>query len=539
MKKFISLILTIISINNITFSQESSPKTLISEIANVTVFLNGAEITRKAKTTLPIGQNEVVFTGLSQHINPQSIQIKSENSLQIMGVEHSINYTMPKEKSKEIEDLTKQIELLNEKLSSEQIRVETCNEEEKLLQDNRNMSGKEKAAPVSELKLASDFYRERFIDIKSKRIEANKKIKNLQEEIAKLNNQLKQLQGTPQQPVSEIKIRSLCQTAGTYTFQLSYYVYNVSWSAQYDIRVENTSKPATIVYKAAINQQSGEDWKNVALTLSTGNPSISGTKPELNNWYLDYYQPQTNRNLKKATMYEGAAPAAAPMALMQDMVQEEKLVSSSMKFAVNEQVANYVYTINTPYTIPSSGKEFMVNINDYEAPALYEYQCVPKLDGDVFLIARIVNNLQYQLLSGTANLYFEGTYVGNSFLNAAQVSDTLNISLGRDKNIVVKREVIKDFTSTQFLGDRKKIQKGWKIEVRNNRKNDIKLTIEDQYPLSRNKEIEIERIENTGATVNIETGKITWKLSLKPSEQKSITFKYQVKYPKDANINLY
>lgn len=200
-----------------------------------------------------------------------------------------------------------------------------------------------------------------------------------------------------------------------------------------------------------------------------------------------------------------------------------------------EQVENRTsvnFEIMTPYSIKSENKKFTLDMDSYELSAFYEYHCIPKIEKDAFLLANIVNWEKYNLLDGEANVFFEDTYIGKTLLDLRYASDTLQISLGRDKKVVVEREKIKDFSKKRLLGKKKEETLVWKTTVKNNKNQEIKMILIDQVPVSTLDEIEVNVLEQTGAKYNTESGMIKWEFKLKPSDKKELKLRYLVKYPK-------
>jgi uncharacterized protein (TIGR02231 family) len=189
-----------------------------------------------------------------------------------------------------------------------------------------------------------------------------------------------------------------------------------------------------------------------------------------------------------------------------------------------------------PYTVSSSSKPTLVDVRNFEMKAVYEYSVAPKLDQDAFLLAKAVGWEEFSLLPGEANIFFEGTFVGKSYIDPNSIKDTLAISMGRDKRIVVKREKVKDFTSRKIIASNQKDTYAWEISVRNTKAEPIKISIEDQIPVSQNSQIEVTVIDVAGAKYNKDTGKLNWDITLQPNEDKKIIFKYEVKYPKDKQV---
>ncbi len=196
------------------------------------------------------------------------------------------------------------------------------------------------------------------------------------------------------------------------------------------------------------------------------------------------------------------------------------------------------FDIKMPYTINSDNKNTTVDIESYSLDAHFEYFCIPKIDKDAFLIANITSWEKYNLLEGEANIFFENTFVGKSILDIRYISDTLSISLGRDKNVQVKREKIKDYSTKQFLGSKKEDARTWHISVKNGKKAPISMILFDQVPVSTSEEIEVS-VENTsGAALNKEKGELKWRFTLEPLAKKDMEIKYKVKYPKDKTLTV-
>mgnify|MGYP003669011916 FL=1 len=194
------------------------------------------------------------------------------------------------------------------------------------------------------------------------------------------------------------------------------------------------------------------------------------------------------------------------------------------------------FEIEIPYSIKSDNKSYSVDMVNYNLPAEYKYFCVPKIDKDAFLIANISDWEKYNLLEGEANIFFEDTYVGKTLLDIRYATDTLQISLGRDKSVSVKREKIKNFSTKQFIGSKKEESRVWSINVKNNKNQKINMLIFDQVPVSTLEEIKVDIFEISGAKHNIETGEIKWDFSIEPNENKKFELKYSVKYPKNRNL---
>jgi uncharacterized protein (TIGR02231 family) len=203
-----------------------------------------------------------------------------------------------------------------------------------------------------------------------------------------------------------------------------------------------------------------------------------------------------------------------------------------------ENQANLQITLDQPYTIESNGKQKMVDISQDDIPAYYEYRAIPKLEKAAFLVARVDDWARLNLLEGEANLYFENTYVGKTVLDVRYLSDTLNISLGRDRNVVVSRQKVKSFSTREFIGSDRIEKRGFEIKVRNNKKESLNLVVYDQIPVSTQKDMFV-TLKNKGEAEFTEAnGELKWMLTVSPGDTKDLNFGYEVKYPKGREVTL-
>jgi TonB-dependent SusC/RagA subfamily outer membrane receptor len=200
---------------------------------------------------------------------------------------------------------------------------------------------------------------------------------------------------------------------------------------------------------------------------------------------------------------------------------------------------NREFRIDKPYFIPGNGKVQNIPLNEKEAVAEYKYYCVPKLDKEIYLLAEISNWEKLNLLSGSANVTYDGNYIGETVINTSSTHEKLSLTLGTDSRISVKREKMQDFSSTKILGSDVKQTFTYKITVRNNQTKPIKLVLKDQYPISTQKEIDVElhKKETTSWTQHAEElGVITWEGEIGSGETKNYQISYSVKYPKNRKL---
>lgn len=614
-------------------------KNIESKIEKVTVFLEGAQVQRSAKVSLPSGKYELVFTNISPDIDKQSIQVKADNNVIVLSVIHQQNHLKEQQKQEEIKEIEILKEAQAERIALQRNILNVYKQEETMLVKNQQIGGANNGLKASDLKDAADFQRNRLTEVYQKQMETDRSIKKMEAELVKMNRQLAELNQKAEISTSEIHVTINSREAINSSFIITYLVKEAGWFPTYDIRVKDISSPINLQYKANVFQSSGEDWKDIKLFLSTGNPNENGTRPAVRPWYLKYgyaYRPTLNTiqgiyanesitgriTDEKGVPLPGAAirikgtrtGAAAdnngnyrlvakqgdvvvvsgagletteipvgPNSTMDIAVQrtvitgtevvvtalgqssggswissgynntrqkkelgysvskvksEEIERNENINTVISYQPTTTVYEIKEPYTILNDGKNYMADIDGYEVKAKYEYYAAPKLEPDAFLTAKVVDWQELNLLPGEANLFFEGTFLGKSMLDVTKAGDTLNISLGKDKAIVVKRTLLKDYSSKRFIGSNKTDTRQYEIVIRNNKSLPVNIIIEDQFPISTQKEIEVQDRKYEGAKLDDDTQRITWQLTVDSKKENKIGFKYEVKYPKEKVLQL-
>lgn len=608
-----------------------------SKIQHVLAFVSGAQITRKATASLTAGKTELVFTDISPNIDKQSIQVKGEGAFTILSVIHQMNHLKEQTRREEITKLETQKNALRLRASQERTMLTVYKQEEAMLLKNQAIGGNNVGVKTTDLKDAVDFQRKRLAEALLKQIEIEQTLAKLDSATNKIDAQMTALNRRQNLSTSEVLVTVSAKEGLNAKFEISYLVKDAGWYATYDLRVQDISKPLDLAFKANIRQSSGEDWRDVKLSISNGNPTEGGTAPTLTAWLLRYGAPYSinaqtvgDKNAVAGVVYdeESGEPLIGASVMLKGTTigtttdengvfklntfpvgqilvvsslgyntQEVIVSANQMEFALSEtqtlnevvvtagvrreykskdkrkkmvereedekqlqgkadgirirgqatladrgsielavdtkfQATTVVFDIEMPYTVLNDGKVYVVEIKNYSVPATYQYYAVPKLDKDAFLTAQIPNWQDLNLMDGELNLFFEGAFLGKSILDLRKASDTLEVSLGRDKGIVIERKNLKEYTSKQLLSNFRTETRAYQIIVKNNKNAPIRLILQDHFPTSPNKDITIDNKEAQGANIDEKTNIITWKLDIAPRSEKVQTFKYSVKYPK-------
>lgn len=511
-----------------------------STITNVTVFLNQAQVTRLAKVNLQAGVTNIVFDKVSPYINLNSIQVKTDANITLLSVSQRNNFLSNNDKPDVVVALEDSLNALKYQIALLRIKKEALQLEKDVIIANKSIGGENTGVKIEDLEDALLLFRKRYQEIGEEVLKLENSEKKLTLIEQKLQAQIDQYNNGEYDGIEVVVTVKTLQAVTNAKVEWSYLVGNTSWTPFYDIRVKDTKSPLQLVSKAYISQATGEDWKNVILKLSTTNPNEGGTKPELTTNYLNFSIPvPTFLNQKNQTPNIRGARAEGTADYVDGVRTEGKPLNYSTGIATSQQAAvNIEFNVTSAYTIPSDNTPHQVDLTTTSLPAEYAYGSVPKLDKDAFVTAKVSGNDLVNQVSGEANVYYDGGFIGKTFINGT-TSDSVLLSLGRDKRIQIQRTQLKDFSSKSFTGGNRKELNTWEISVRNTRKEPIILVIEDQIPVSSDKEIEVKLLQQGGAEFDEATGKLTWKITLEGEKSTSLRFSFEVKYPKEKQLKDY
>lgn len=542
---FLSLFLFATSI---AFAQVNDTVRTSASLASATVYYGyGAELEHKAKPQLINGVQHVVIDNLALQPDSKTIQIACPENVTILSYYHRTFTTsviqpvnvLTVRASDTIRQLRKEVHAITNEYSINEdiLRRITGLIETNFVTDNK------KQLSSAELIRLTDYYSNRVVIIRNRlyqlelrKADLNDRIGQITTRIDEINNQAPQNIAAAKQS-GQLILQVMTGSGGSADFSVSYFTRNAGWIPAYDMRVKTLDNSLKLVFRATVQQTTGLEWKKIKLNLSTSNPSQGTVLPALSPSLLQLYVPQLysivvaekKERASKLDAYEldevGAAPATLSVA---------NDVSGYLN--LQESQLNTNYEIDLPYMIPSDGKAYKITIKEEMLKASYRHLAVPKLDKDAFLTAQLASWDSLNLLPGEANIIMDNVYLGQSFINPNSTADTLELSLGRDKRVAIQRLRVKDLTSTSVRGETKTELYTFEITVRNNKKQSLNMMVKDQFPISRMKELEVKLIKDDGAKVDAEMGALSWDIILKPGEIKKIRFSYQLKYPKDKQI---
>ena len=527
-----------------------------SRISAVTVYQDRAVVTRTATVQLAGGTAELVFANLPQALNEQSLQVSGRGTAQASILDVSakqtyVDYT-PDARVKELEDqlkaLGKQVRGLDDKHNLLNSEAATLDRMESAL-----FAPPTKDVPRPDLQqftTALAYLSEQKARITADRATLDEQREELQNKVNTLQNQLNELRGAGGKAFKTVTVRVAAAQAGSLDVSLSYTVPGASWVPSYDARVASSERTVQLDYFGIVRQSTGEDWKDVALTLSTARPSLGGAAPELGVWQLDVFAPQPLPMAKAVREREGYAAATtlagsrlntelrdvgnAVTVVNQQFLKDVSFATASIEAGATSAV----FKIAVTSSIPSDNSPQKVPVTSATLKAVPEYLAVPKRQQAAFLTSKVVNSSEFPLLAGAMNVFLDGTFVATSGLRTVMGGEKFDLALGVDDGIAVKHKRVQKFTEdTGLTNSGKRITYEYLLTVQNNKKTAERVIVTDQVPLSRNEKIVVKLLSPDAREVKpTDEGTLKWTLDLKPGEKRELTVKFTVEHDNDVNV---
>ncbi len=559
-------------------AQKAKEQIIKSEIKKVKLYITSGEMTHEASIKLEKGRNKLIFSGISAFADPNSIQFTGDNNFRLVSISTEIDFLAAESYNPRISILKDSLESMKDAL---QLNIDTessYNAELGVLNTNRDLKGANTTLTIDQIKAAGEYYRTRTLEINKIVSKLKKEQSLLRTKIDGTRLQLTDLNYTENQRSNQIIILVDANEAGSVNSVLKYNVSDCGWVASYDLTAVDINQPVKLKYKAQVYNNTGNEWKDVQLTLSTADPTLSATAPSLNPFYLEYnnyieqdrngyIQPQSQSQASYRSQVENEINWANQRSYDNYMLDKQdagaKLFESNnmaynfenvMQNGLSANLGKKVTTVNTQdiyisemtaefvvpnnFTCPSDAKPYLVEIKEISVPATFSQVSVPKLDQSAFLLANIVGWQDLELVPGTTSVYFGGNYVGTSYIDTRNVNDTLSLSFGRDPKIQVLRKLKSEMSTKKVSAGTKRDTYYYDIQVRNNRTVPVTVDVFDQVPISKNSEITVSVETLGGGKRDDVTGEVAYKITLQPGETKNLEIGYTIKYPKDYNVKV-
>jgi len=535
---------------------QANDKIIDSKISHVTVFPNSAQITRTGTFATQAGLTTVIFENVSPYVNQASIQAKGKGSFTILDVQFSYkqpeivltnNNELPPKIIRKISLLEDSIAYLNFDLSDLSSDISSLELEKNILLNNSLVKG-HGGDTITELKATMEYFRIRINDINDQMQQLKRKEFKLKKTQKSMNNRLAELKAYNQQqnpkpvnnkPIYQIKVTVSSDYAVNGSLEINYMVSNAGWTPTYDLKTSGIENPIQLVYKANVWQNTGEEWEKTMLKLSTITPSANNAKPILPISYISYYAYQTMQTASTGgNRHESKKDMGAPSSVVN--TDDEMILDADYSYnytSAAQTMTNVEFEIKLPYTIPNDGKYHVIPIQNETIPTKYVYYIVPKIESQAFLIAKLTDWQKLDLLPGPANIYFDGTFVGETQINPSTLSDTLELALGRDRSLQIERKKVKNETEKKLVGSIVTKIITYEITLKNTKYASVDIILQDNIPITTSEDIKVKMTDDGKAIYTESNGLLNWNNTLKAGETKKYTFSYEIEYDSSKPIS--
>ncbi|HTB80648.1 MAG TPA: mucoidy inhibitor MuiA family protein [Opitutaceae bacterium] len=546
----------------------AEPMPVSSQITAATVYADGAIVTRTAHLDLPAGQTELILEKLPDALVDQSLQVSGHGTAGVTILDVNARTTFAAVAS------DPRIKSLEDELAGEQKKIRALNDRAIALKQQRALLDKiENAVATPPAKDATaprpsfDDWQKllTFTDDNRNKFATEQQSLDTQREdidaqVAALTAQLNDLRGQTGggRSYKTVTVRVAAAAAGSLDLTLAYAVPGASWIPAYDARLHSDERAIALTYFGLVRQNTGEDWKSVALTLSTARPSLGGGAPELSPWIVDVFQPRifeaeaAKDELMSARKQEARAQAfnqAAPLPAVGSLGGAPEDKSADLATAtVGNAVTSASFKIPVAATILSDNAPQKVGITTASLTANLQYQATPRALEAAFLSAYANNTTEFPLLAGSMNAFLDDAFVATSSLKTVMPGERFELALGADEGIAIKRKVVNRFTEdTGFVTKGKRVTYEFLVTITNHKKTAEHLAFKDVVPVSRNEKIVVKLLtpgeddlgtpDKPKEITREADGKLVWRLDLKPGEKRELPLKFSVDYPANVPVS--
>ena len=530
---------------NLFFAQK--PIYTKAKVTAVKVYRNSAELQNTVSFSIPSGISEIVIGNISEEINEKTIQIGvNSKNISILSSQFTSDYSTDFKMdttNPQIKKVNDSIKIVENLISKNRIELDANKKAVELLDKNQTVLVGSNSSNVAQLTQLPEFYTNKRIALENKLVSLTTKGDDLSKKLSRLKSSLKTKEQKEAEEFADgvIVLKLMSPTAGNIKLNINYLTDNVSWKPYYEIKAEKISAPLDVTFKAIVKQNTGLDWKGVKLTLINGNSSRNNYAPTVSPWFI-YARSPKEREIQReeASLIKTRAVASKAEYADKDIALDDRAEVVAVGYAgfnVNTNELNTSYDIDIPYDILSNNEDHLISLYQQKIPADYQYFTAPNYNREAYLLAKIKDFSKYNLVSAPASIIFENMYIGETRISPDQTNNEMNITLGNDPKISIRREEVQDKSGEKFLSSYREKVITYDLVIKNNKKEQISIEVKDRFPLSNNEAVKIEVLDKSGAAKDDEKGFLTWNIKLSPSETKKLRVSYKVRYPKDYIVS--
>ena len=522
-----------------------------------------SSLTRTGHIQVPAGKHTLLFENMPANLLTDSLKTEANGTAQaILGAVSTktvfnIDYVSTREK--ELNDqkntLTKQKRVVDAEIQALKKKQAFFDGLNKQAATKINEQITEFNLDTAEWVNAADVIHNSNAAILKETLEKQDQITELDKQIKKIDQDLQSLR-TGQKQTREVRLPIEVSKAGYLTVSVDYQLHGISWAPIYDARLDTASGAMELVQYGVVRQQTGEDWKDINLTLSTAQPSRGATAPHLSPMWLDIRQAYAKRDRREGGVMPetlnavsfgvaGANKKDKELERWRHMQQDAMIAESApVSATINNNGFNAEFAIPGEVSIPADGTETKVLISPFEADTKLERHIKPQRSNSAFLIANATIKGETPILAGPVSLFRDGAFIGKTNIPMINPGKDYDLSFGIDDRIDVAYKTLKDESgeSGVLIGKEKTIERHTITEIENLRNKPVDIVVFQTLPVSKNEDIKI-KVDKESTTAGYEEdhdnikGLAAWPMTMEPKQEKDIKLGWSVSWPKDENIS--
>ncbi|MGB7892502.1 MAG: mucoidy inhibitor MuiA family protein [Microcoleus sp.] len=532
-------------------------KTLETRICEVTVYTDRALVTRRGTVSLAGNERELAIASVPATLDTESVRATGAGTVavRLLGVRTETVFSSEPvgdrtaELTQQIQELQTQRRGINDKITARKIQLKFVEGLSEKSVGFFSSSIAKQQVGLNETGELLNFLGTNYLKYVSAIAQHERQQRELDKQIEALQQQLRQVHTPHSQQSFNIIVAIEPSGSGNFELEVSYVVMRARWTPLYDLRVNTTNNQINLNYLAEVNQNTGEDWTGVALTLSTAKPGMGMLPPKLECWYVDilrsksppaaeFYRAGMTRSMASYDSKVGANEV--PLAMMTEpsvSAAPEPIEAQTATAQISKEGGTVSFQVGGNTKIPSDGTPHKVTIFSENYPFQPEYIAVPRLVSFAYLQAVVVNPLTgATLLPGKANIFRDNTFVGSMQLENVSPGQEYKLNLGIDEGLKIERELVERQVDKKLIGQQRRTSYAYRLNVTNLRQVQLHLTLQEQLPVSRNEQIKVRSTLTNPKIVEGEMGLLEWIMSLPPQAKQELYYQFVVEHPPELTV---
>ena len=533
-------------------------KTLDTRISEVTVYTDRARVTRRGTVALTGNETELTIASLPATLETDSVRATGSGTIavRLLGVRTETVFSSEPvadrtaELTQQIQELQTQRRAIEDKLAARKIQLKFVEGLSEKSVGFFSSSIAKQQVGLNETGELLNFLGTNYLKYVSAIAQHERQHQELDNQIEALRQQLWQVQSPDSQQSFNIIVAIEPSSGGNFELEVSYVVMRARWTPLYDLRANLTNNQINLNYLAEVNQNTGEDWIGVALTLSTAKPGLGSLPPKLKPWYIDTLHPTVKfRNTESIArtrqissvpdaditdafggMFFGSASGKAEAVT-------EPIEAETTTAKVSREGGTVSFQVGGNTNIPSDGTPHKVTVFSESYPFKPEYIAVPRLVSFAYLQAVVVNPLTgATLLPGKANIFRDNTFVGTVELDNISPGAEFKLNLGIDEGLKIDRELVERQVDKKLIGNQRRTSYAYRLNVTNLQQVQVHLTLREQLPVSRNEQVKVRSTLTNPKIVPGEMGLLEWIIALPPQAKQELYYQFVVEHSPDLTV---